>query len=405
VWPLLKHSPDPRVRSYLIHYLSPRLPPQGGDSGAVARRLDEEKDVSIRRALLLVLGEFSPEQLPAEERDQLASKVLRLFRADPDAGLHGTADWLLRQWGKGDDLKEIDRAWAADPLNREERMELIRGRLGLPKRQGRVEGYWYVNGQGQTMVVIPGPMEFLMGSPTTEVGRRDDETQHKKRIGRTFALAAKSVTVEQYRKFDDGQQVPAVHTRTADLPVAGTSWHQAAGYCNWLSKEEGIAEDQWCYEIEDGQVTKLKANYLSRTGYRLPTESEMEVATRAGALTSRYFGETEDLLPKYARYVKNSQEHTWPVGSLKPNDLGLFDVQGNVWTWCQESYKAYPASKDDGVYEDKEDVLSIDTSNGRVLRGGSFDFQASNVRSAFRVYIVPAYRNADTGFRPARTFR
>src|SRR5262249_34787674 len=105
VWPLLKHSRDPRVRSYLIHYLSPR----GVDGGGVAGRLDEEKEVSIRRALLLILGEFGPEQLAEEERDQLIPKVLKLYRNDPDAGLHGAADWLLRQWGKRDDLKDIDR--------------------------------------------------------------------------------------------------------------------------------------------------------------------------------------------------------------------------------------------------------------------------------------------------------
>ena len=68
--------------------------------------------------------------------------------------------------------------------------------------------------------------------------------------------------------------------------MVNISWYMAAKYCNWLSKEEGIPEDQWCYEITE-QGTKVKANYLRLTGYRLPTDAEMEIATRAGALTSR----------------------------------------------------------------------------------------------------------------------
>ena len=108
---------------------------------------------------------------------------------------------------------------------------------------------------------------------------------------------------------------------------------------------------QWCYEIEPGQsrgevkVVRLRANYLSLQGYRLTTEAEMEYAIRAGAVTSRYFGETEDLLPKYAWHRQNSNEQPWPVGSLKPNDFGLFDVHGNVSTWCQESYGELSSSR------------------------------------------------------------
>ncbi len=184
-------------------------------------------------------------------------------------------------------------------------------------------------------------------------------------------------------------------------PIGGVIWYEAAAYCNWLSKEEGIPEDQWCYEIK-GNVFKLKEKYLSLTGYRLPTEAEMEYATRAGAITSRYYGETEELLPKYAWYFKNSQEKTWPVGSLKPNDLGLFDVQGNLFTWCQESYKLYPQGEE--VSEDKEDNLMIVNSNSRVLRGGSFAYPASLVRSAYRNLSAPTYRDFNDGFRPARTF-
>jgi eukaryotic-like serine/threonine-protein kinase len=254
--------------------------------------------------------------------------------------------------------------------------------------------------------VIPGSVEFVMGSPPTEAGRHDDEIQHKKRIDRTFALAAKPVTVDQFRRFETGSASPDVYTRSGDFPVVGISWYMAAKYCNWLSKEEGIPEDQRCYEI-NGDEINLKSTYLSLTGYRLPTESEMEYATRAGAVTSGYYGETDDLLPKYAWYNKNSKETTWPVGSLKPNDLGLFDVQGNVFIWCQESFKPYPFVQGEESAEDQEDDpedgLVVSSAVGRVLRGGSFDAQASYVRSASRISNVPAFRAYDFGFRPART--
>jgi formylglycine-generating enzyme required for sulfatase activity len=122
-------------------------------------------------------------------------------------------------------------------------------------------------------------------------------------------------------------------------------------------------------------------------------------------VTSRYYGETEELLERYGWYFKNSKERTWPVGSKKPNDLGFFDLHGNVYTWCQESYKGdYPTSKDGARIEDKEDDLSIKSTDSRVLRGGSFDYRASPVRCAGRGWIVPTRRGSHVGFRPARTF-
>src|SRR5262249_34825436 len=141
------------------------------------------------------------------------------------------------------------------------------------------------------------------------------------------------------------------------------------------------------------------------TGYRLPAEAEWEYACRARAVTSRYYGETEELLPRYGWYLKNSGERSWSVGIKKPNDLGLFDMHGNVWTWCQETFAAYSTMKDGERIEDKEDIYSINNQNSRVVRGGSFDNQASNVRSADRNRDAPADRSNDTGFRPARTYR
>jgi formylglycine-generating enzyme required for sulfatase activity len=223
------------------------------------------------------------------------------------------------------------------------------------------------------------------------------------------------VTLGEYRKFEPRYGIGEIErwATSADSPVIMTNWFHAAHYCNWLSKQEGLPESEWCYEpILDPKAwpqfavsggMRLARNYLQRQGFRLPTEAEMEYATRAGALTARYFGETDEVLPKYARYDKTSQEKTWPVGSLKPNDLGLFDAQGNVFTWCQERFKPYPEGNK--ATEDTEDELVVSSTDGRVLRGGSFLTPASYTRSAFRFPNVPTTRYNLIGFRPARTLR
>jgi formylglycine-generating enzyme required for sulfatase activity len=151
-------------------------------------------------------------------------------------------------------------------------------------------------------------------------------------------------------------------------------------------------------------VAKLKANYLSLTGYRLPTEAEWEYACRAGAVTARSYGETDELLGHYGSYLLNSSDRTWPVRSKKPNDWGLFDLHGNVACWCQESYREYGRGRGDGAINDLEDKLSIDIQQVRVLRGGSFGDPARNVRSANRNGYAPTIRFSFVGLRPARTF-
>ncbi len=437
VWPLLKHGPDPRVRSYLVH----RLTPLGVDAKAVVKQLAEEPDVSIRRALILSLGEFDPDTLA--ERPALVEKLVQTYRGAGDAGLHAAAEWLLRRWKQHDELQECEEQLQRDKAARIQniRQYLASRDPSAPEANPETDARWYVNGQRQTMVVIPGPVKFVMGSPPAEAGRELRENQHKTRIGRTFALAAKSVTLAEYQRFDPGY---GGETRqwspTGDCPVLGISWFQAATYCNWLSKQEGLPESEWCYvPVRDEALPglagsslgllnsppgpllavcgvypgrtdpeykvgmNLAANYLQRSGYRLPTEAEMEFATRAGSVTCRYYGETEELLPNYAWYLKNAQDRSWPVGSKKPNDFGLFDVQGNVFTWCQERFQPYPGSKENETTEDIEDALRITLEN-RGLRGGSFAVWASIVRSAFRQGVVPTYRSdGDVGLRPART--
>jgi formylglycine-generating enzyme required for sulfatase activity len=396
VWPMLKHSPDPRVRSYLIHQFGPL----GADARAIVKHLHEEPDLTIRRALILSLGVFGEKEFSLQDRKRLLPKLQDIYRNDSDPGLHASSEWLLRTWKEEDWLKQMIDELAEDKEQREKKLDDIKQML--VKDREKMPPQWYVNGRGQTMVVIAGPVAFLMGSPTTEADRHNDEPQHKRRIGRTFAIAAKSVTVEQYRQFNKGYGLPEMYTRTTDLPMVGIDWYMAAEYCNRLSQEEGL---ELCYETDaNGRVTKLKEHYLSLSGYRLPTETEMEFATRAGALTSRYYGETEELLPKYAWFTKNSKEKTWPVGSLKPNDFGLFDVQGNVFTWCQEKDKSYRSGNGEAAIDDQEDELVVNGTDFRVLRGGSSFEQASNVRSARHLRTLPTNTGGVIGFRVARTF-
>jgi formylglycine-generating enzyme required for sulfatase activity len=396
VWPLLKHQPDPRVRSYLIH----RLSPLGADPQALWRRFEAESEVSARRALLLCLGEFGEKELPPAEREKWLPRLLELYRNDTDPGLHGSVAWLLRQWGQRQKMEELDLA------SRE------RQRPEAGQRR------WYVNGQGQTMVLIPGPVTFWMGSPRTEAGRQGEaegrvEQRHFRRVGRSFAIAAHEVTVGQFLRFRKDHEYNKTSARSADCPINLVSWYDAAAYCNWLSKQEGIAEDQWCYlpnaRGEFAAGMKVRPNFLSLTGYRLPTEAEWEYACRAETGTARYYGETDELLPNYAWYTKNSQDRELSrVGSLKPNDLGLFDMLGNDFEWCHDPVFYYPPGtprvpKEDTSYN--EDIKGISEEPSRLLRGGAFTYLPRAVRAALRDWNRPSHRYNFAGFRPARTYR
>ena len=128
-------------------------------------------------------------------------------------------------------------------------------------------------------------------------------------------------------------------------PMNNVSWYDAAAYCNWLSRKENLPE---CYEPnERGKYAagmRIKADALKLSGYRLPTEAEWEYACRSGATTSRYYGSSIDLLERYARYYKSLDIRASPCGSLLPNDLGLSDMLGNVYEWCQDRYMPYGTS-------------------------------------------------------------
>jgi formylglycine-generating enzyme required for sulfatase activity len=441
-WQVLKHREYPEARTRLIQ----RLGPNGVSVEALAARLKTEKNNSIRSALILALGEYRDQEVPQTIRKLLAEKLLEWYRDDPDAGLHGAIDWLLGhdkegeeerplKWGQAKVLQQINDDQAA--RTRAGRVAAVAGQVamrsggGMPLlavlapswtllHEAGVNRGWYVNGQGQTLTVVDSRQPFLMGSPPdSEKGQHPDETMHWRHIDRRYAIATKPVTVRQFEQFLKANS-GVKYDRSAlkpfspvpDGPIVYVTWYEAVHYCNWLSEQEGIPCEQWCYlPNEKGQYAegmKAAPGYLKRRGYRLPTEAEWEFACRAGARTSRYYGSSTELLPRYSWYLGNSPDRTRPVGQKRPNDYGLFDMHGNAWNWCQSNkshgpHGAYPRGTRNRPVKDNEDKGEVTDKDPRVFRAASFAYPSVMLRSAYRDSLEPAKRGATTGFRVART--
>ena len=394
VWQMVAGGDHPGACTELIHDLAKF----GVDPHAVISRLVVERQAKARQDLVLALGEYAVDRIPASERRALTAKLLNDYRRESDAGLHSSIDWLLRQcWGKDGKLEQIDREVA-----------------GREAAEGRD---WYVNRTGQTFSVVRGPVEFVMGSPDDEPGRYDDEIRHRVRIERTFAIATREVTCEQYARFIEQSpgvnrfdQPPSVRrsSPTSGFPVVKTDWYDAARYCNWLSRQEGIPQSQWCYPTEIVDGMSLPADWLNRAGYRLPTEAEWEYACRAGSTHSRHEAVPPWLLSKYAcdKIGRTSPRRHFEVGRLKPNHLGLFDILGNVWEWVHDPFVVPVAGGVEMAVLDDPPGGPVTNEIERVLRGGASDcVDPQYFRSAMRNRHLPHSRYGSDGFRIARTLK
>ncbi len=394
VWPLLRFRPDPRVRSYVIHWLKPR----GANPTKLVQRFERETDVTVKRALLLAIGEFKPTQLSDVSPDSLVQKLLLVYRNEPDAGLHAAAEWLLRTWGQADAIADVDQELAMPD--------------GERMKAGSDGKNWFINRSGHSFVILDAG-EIKLGSPPDEPNHYINETFRVRRINRRLAFSAKHVTKGQWRNFCTSQEQEysadkeslQSYLPTDESPMIAITWFEAASYCNWLSGQEGIPEEQWCFEPnEDGEFgpgMKAKDNFLELAGYRLATEAEWEYSCRAETRTSRYFGLSVDLLPCYAWFAANNENFTRPVGTRKPNDFGLFDMHGNVFDWC---YDMVDDEQDEVQLNDDSPVTEPVTATGnRILRGGSFVVPEANVRSAARYFNQPSTRRLGTGFRIVRS--
>ncbi len=176
----------------------------------------------------------------------------------------------------------------------------------------------------------------------------------------------------------------------ARLPVERVSWYDAVAFCNALSRRDGLDE---VYTINGESVSCD----WGKVGYRLPTEAEWEYAARGGSKSQGYTYAGSNTVGDVAwyGYDDNSGGRTHEAGGKKPNELGLYDMSGNVWEWCWDGYGDYSAS----AQTNPRGPWITSSGSYRVVRGGSWYSIASSVRSAARDRDTPSYRNRYIGFR------
>jgi hypothetical protein len=208
-------------------------------------------------------------------------------------------------------------------------------------------------------------------------------TSDRAGIAYDFAIASHEVTVAQFQRFRNEHEVSKLVAPSDDCPVHHVTWDIAAEYCNWLSEQEAIPQDQWAYEPKtddpaNGMISKN--NYLELSGYRLPTSAEWTRACRAGTRGTFGFGESLLLL---RRYAQRGSSRSLAVGSLLPNDAGLFNMHGNVWEMCHDRV----------------------TDTLWTLRGGSYLTSRREPGSSYQITSRRDTLLDCTGFRVARTHR
>jgi formylglycine-generating enzyme required for sulfatase activity len=255
------------------------------------------------------------------------------------------------------------------------------------------------------MVPVPGG-RLIMGSPESEIDRRTDEGPQVEVIIEPFWIGKYETTWEQYKLYMRMDQV------FKELQSLGIRQPKDLTEIDAVTAPSALYDPSFTYEAGDAprqpaatmsqfaarQYTKW-LSLLQDQFYRLPTEAEWEYACRAGTTTRFYFGDDEGELEEHAWFLDNADEQRHEVGQLKPNPWGLYDMYGNVAEWVLDEYS------ESGYQDLAGKTLTVKLAFRkpakvfpRVLRGGSWELEAEDCRSAARMASSEEWRDEDPNY-------
>jgi hypothetical protein len=282
LWSALSRKADRTLRAFLlINAAAAGLPAE-----TLAKRLLMEKDAGVRQALLLALTGYPPSALPASLQEHVAVWLRKTYRTDPDGGVHSSVATLMQRWSLQDGLTQLQKTLSKLPLPAP----------GMG---------WWITPSGMDMRVIT----------------RSDGTR--------FAISAREVTEGEYKRFERVKHYGGNMAEGKNLPVSSRTWVNAAHYALWLSEQEKLPNEEMCYEV-DGNNVLPHPKAISRSGFRMPTMQEWLMAANSAPSTFWDFGNALSCLTNYGWVAVNAGDNPRPVGTLLPNEQGLWDTIGNV---------------------------------------------------------------------------
>jgi formylglycine-generating enzyme required for sulfatase activity len=254
-----------------------------------------------------------------------------------------------------------------------------------------------LNAQNNTDMVVVNGGTFTMGSKSENASAEDDEKKEHSVTLNSFKISKFEVTVWQWNEYLKANKLKPNKKPNwgwnDNYPINNITWNEAISYCNWLSKKEKLQPAY--FKKGPNYVCDFNAN-----GYRLPTEAEWEFAANGGKLSKQYKYSGNNNAEKVAWYKQNSKNSPHIIGTKSPNELGIYDMSGNVWEWCNDWYS-----------ESYYDVSPNNNPTGpemgqkKVVRGGSWDSELNYLRPSNRICTIPTETHEFYGFRIAQTIK